>query len=528
MKYIFISLMLSTVLYSCNDFRNQAMRVIYEGSIEVSALLEAPAITVDTLHLRGASKDVKLFYDQNKFKLGWSNANNRKQLIEAIHDLRYDGMGIAKYNIDILEGYNSRYDSLSSSDKVKSDIYFTKAYSSATDHLFNGVLNPRRLYNDWDIDKKELNTSATLLLALSNEAVGGTFDSLRTKQKVYTNYRNKLKALYELELDTLKVFKSIKLYDTLPSVIALKKHLMFLNQYEPVGDVDGIYTKDFIAGLKKYQTKNKLIASGFLDDKTLQSINAEEELIKSKLIVNLERWRWFPQNLGENYILVNIPDYSLISVSKTDTIQKHKVVVGKVARKTPILSSVLTTVVINPTWTVPPTIKKNDLIPSAQSNLSYFSSRNFTIYDGNGKVVAPENWNAAKGMSYRYVQKGGVGNTLGRVKFMFKNNHAVYLHDTPSQWGFAKNDRSLSSGCIRVEAPFELAQFIFDIEETNLTKEKIDEVLDSQKTSNYSVSKVPIEIHQLYWTAQVDQKGRIVFYNDVYDYDANLYKRLLN
>lgn len=504
------------------------MRVVYDNSTNVNALLETPAITVDSLLLKDASEDVKLFYEQNNFKLGWSIAENRMQLIRAIHELRYDGIGIAKYNIDILEGYSKRYEDLTAKDKAKSDVYFSKAYISATQHLFNGVLNARRLYNDWEIDKKELNTSATLLLALENEAVGSSFDSLRTKQPMYANYRGKLQQLYALDIDTLKVFKNTKINDTVLNSVALKNHLNFLNNVTPSATTDAVYTKDFAASVKKYQTKNKLNPTGFLDDKTINQIASDEQLIKSKLIVNLERWRWFPQDFGAHYILVNIPDYNLVSVSNNDTIQKHKVVVGKIERKTPILSSKLTTIVINPTWTVPPTILKNDLIPSAKANLGYFASRNFTIYDSKGKVTSPENWNSAKGTSYRYVQKGGVGNTLGRVKFMFNNNHAVYLHDTPSKWGFAKNQRNLSSGCIRVEKPFELAQFVFDIEQTNLTKEKIDEVLASEKTSNYGVSKVPVEIHQLYWTIQINQKGQITYYNDVYEYDENLYKRLLN
>lgn len=528
MKYLFVCILMSSLLYSCNNFGKQAMQIIYDDSVDVNALDTTPAIVVDTLQLRNASDEVKSFYEKNEYKLGWASATNRKQLVDAIYSLQYDGLGIAKYNIDIIEGYHKRYETLSNEDKVKADVYFSNAYTKAIDHLLNGMLNARRLYNDWDIDRKELNPSSTMLLALSNEAIANSFDSIRPKQDMYTKYRTKMEGLYALEQDTLKVFKGTKLNDTLLSIVAVKKHLSFLNYLKDVDTSDVTYNAAIAAGVKKYQANNKLTPSGYLDDKTKQTILAEEELIKKKLMVNLERWRWFPREFGEHYILINIPDFHLVAVSNNDTIQKLKIVVGKTERKTPILSSKLTTVVINPTWTVPPTIMKNDLIPSAKSNLGYFASRNFTIYNSAGKVVEPANWNADKGTSYRYVQKGGVGNTLGRIKFMFNNNHAVYLHDTPSKWGFDKNQRALSSGCVRVQNPFDLAQFVFDIEETNLSKEKVKEVLDSEKTSNYGTSKVPIEIHQLYWTMQIDKKGQITYINDLYEYDDNLYKRLLN
>ncbi|MDR0229451.1 MAG: L,D-transpeptidase family protein [Flavobacteriaceae bacterium] len=528
MKYLFVCVLMSSVLYSCNNIGNQAMRIIYDDSVDISALETTPSIIVDTLQLKNSSEEVKSFYEKNEYKLGWDNANNRKQLVDAIYSLQYDGIKIAKYNIDILEGYHKRYETLSNADKIKADIYFSNAYTKAIDHLLNGMLNARNLYNDWDIDRKELNPSSTMLLALSNEAISTTFDSVRPKQEIYAKYRSKLEQLYALEQDSLITFKGAKLNDTILSIVAVKKHLSFLNYLKDVDTSDVTYNTAIANSVKKYQTKNKLTPNGYLDDKTKQTILAEEEMIKKKLVVNLERWRWFPREFGEHYILVNIPDFHLVAVSNNDTVQKLKVVVGKPERKTPILSSKLTTVVINPTWTVPPTIMKNDLIPSAKANLGYFASRNFTIYNSAGKVVEPANWNSEKGTSYRYVQKGGVGNTLGRIKFMFNNNHAVYLHDTPSKWGFDKNQRGLSSGCVRVQNPFDLAQFVFDIEKTNLSKEKVQEVLESQKTSNYGTSKVPIEIHQLYWTVQVDNKGQITYFNDLYEYDDNLYSRLLN
>jgi murein L,D-transpeptidase YcbB/YkuD len=115
---------------------------------------------------------------------------------------------------------------------------------------------------------------------------------------------------------------------------------------------------------------------------------------------------------------------------------------------------------------------------------------------------------------------------LGRIKFLFKNNHAVYLHDTPSKWNFDIDKRSLSSGCVRVQDPFDLAQYVFEIVGNDISQDKINEILKSEKTNNISVSKVPVQIHQLYWTIQIDKNGKIKLLDDLYDLDKDLYKKL--
>ncbi|MBB1139630.1 murein L,D-transpeptidase [Myroides sp. WP-1] len=527
-QIILPAVLLTWVLTSCGEKEKQAMRVIYGENPEVEALLEVPNIQFDSLKTSKLKEDVQLFYKNNNYHLGWSNELNRQQLLTSVADLKLDGIKISPNELLRLSDLNTTYDSLGDEDKIQADFLFSSMYVNTLNRLYNGSVNAKRIYGDWEITPKPLNTSATMLLALEHKNIALTYDSIRTKQLVYTNLRNKLSSLYALEKDTLKPFKQAKINDTIPELIALKKHFIFLDQVADSVSSDAIYTRAIAQSIKAFQTKKKLNVTGYTDNKTIAAILQDENTLKEKIIVNLERWRWFPREFSDNYILVNIPAFSLVSVSKQDTIQQHKVVVGTKARKTPILSSTLTTVVLNPTWTVPPTIKKNDLVPKASGDLSYFSRLNFTIYDGNGKVVTPENWDATKGTSYRYVQKGGKGNTLGRVKFMFQNNHAVYLHDTPSQWGFARNDRNLSSGCVRVQDPFDLTAYIFAQAATNLTKEQVDKIIESQETKSVSVSNNPIDVHLLYWTVQVDNQGKFTYFKDIYQYDEELYKRLVN
>lgn len=525
-KLLLPTVLLTCALSSCGERSKQAMRVIYGENEIVEALNEVPNIQFDSLKTSTLQEDVRLFYKNNDYHLGWFHAENRQQLIESVGDLKFDGINITPKSLDTLVNLNATYEQLEEADKIQADFLFSTMYVNTLDHLFNGSVRAKRLYGDWEITPKPLNTSATMLLALEHKNIGLTYDSIRTKQPVYTQLRNKLSAYYSLEKDSLKPFKQAKLNDTIPELIALKKHLIFLDQLADSIETNAIYDKGTAQSIKAFQTQKKLNATGVTDTKTIDALLREENNLKEKIIVNLERWRWFPREFSTHYILVNIPAYSLVSVSNQDTIQQHKVVVGTAARKTPILSSTLTTVVLNPTWTVPPTIKKNDLVPKASNDLSYFSRLNFTIYNSQGKVVSPENWDASKGTSYRYVQKGGQGNTLGRVKFMFQNNHAVYLHDTPSQWGFARNNRNLSSGCVRVQNPFDLTTYIFELASPTLTKEEVEKIVATQETKSVSVSETPIDVHLLYWTVQVDSKGHITYFQDIYKYDEELYKRL--
>jgi len=213
-------------------------------------------------------------------------------------------------------------------------------------------------------------------------------------------------------------------------------------------------------------------------------------------------------------------------VKDGDTIERKRVVVGKDKRKTPILSSTFSNIVFNPTWTVPPTILKEDLTPSATSDRSYFAARDITIYDYKGNVVSPEKWNPEKAKGYRYVQAPGHGNSLGNVKFNFPNHYTVYLHDTNHRDYFGRNYRSLSSGCVRVENPLLLAAYMLD-DGKNWSLEKIDELIASKKTTSINL-KQKIKLHQLYWTASLTDKGELDFRADIYNLDRDLYKKLRN
>lgn len=254
---------------------------------------------------------------------------------------------------------------------------------------------------------------------------------------------------------------------------------------------------------------------------------SHEGFLRKKVWINLERAKWLQPDLGESYVWINLPEYRLQLVENGKTIETHKVIIGKKERKTPILSSSFSGIIINPKWTVPPTILKNDVVPKASANRGYFASNRLTIFDKkSGKQVDPENWNPANYSAYRYVQQTGKLNSLGQIKFDFPNAHMVYLHDTNNRMRFAENQRALSSGCVRVEHPFDLAESIFKIEGVSILRNEIDTLVNREKTKNIKLNK-KVNVHQVYFTAVIDSTGNIQLYNDVYSLDNRLYKRLI-
>jgi L,D-transpeptidase YcbB len=266
-----------------------------------------------------------------------------------------------------------------------------------------------------------------------------------------------------------------------------------------------------------------LVADGVIGKITVTSLNFSKKQRREQIIANLERWKWFPRAMGKEYLIINIPDYRLSLVKNQDTLRTHKVIVGRQKRKTPVLSSKLAQAIFNPTWTVPPTILREDVIPAILKDHNYLAQTNIKLYDLNGNFVPASQWRLWNANNYRYVQSPGTFNSLGMVKLTFPNRFSIYLHDTNHREFFTKAERSLSSGCVRVDNPMELTEYLLD-DAKNWNLEKITETLQSEKTKYINIKK-EVFIHILYWTAW-SEKNTLIFRDDIYNLDADLYDKL--
>jgi murein L,D-transpeptidase YcbB/YkuD len=282
-------------------------------------------------------------------------------------------------------------------------------------------------------------------------------------------------------------------------------------------------------GIKRFQERHGLKPDGVVGNNTLEALNVPVEKRIEQLLINLERIRWVYRDTDPEYILVNIASF-YANYAHIDTILwRARAQVGKERRKTPIFKANLEYIVINPTWTVPPTILKRDVLPAIKRDRSYLTRKNMKIVNRQGQIVNPDkiDWTSYTGSNFPYTirQDPGPTNALGRVKYIFPNKHFVFLHDTPSKALFDRETRTFSSGCIRVQNPFKLAEALLR-DEAEWSPEKINEVLKSEKTKTIYLKR-PVSVFLLYATAfpSLDYSS-IHFRDDVYNRDPAVLKGL--
>jgi murein L,D-transpeptidase YcbB/YkuD len=292
-------------------------------------------------------------------------------------------------------------------------------------------------------------------------------------------------------------------------------------RYSLSDTVSTILDKELVIKLKIFQEDWGLNPDGVIGRATLERLNCLPYKLIGQLKVNMERFRWLPLIVNKKRIIVNIADYRLDLISGTDTLISMKVAVGKETRPTPVFNEQLTYIVFSPTWTIPPTILHDDIIPELLKGPEYLTKRNMKLFGNNGSVLAYKDvdWSVITKDNFPYMvrQDPGYGNALGQVKFMFPNNYNVYIHDTPSKGSFASEERDISSGCIRVENPFDLAVLLLsDIPEWTALNIR---TAMQQDTERIVMLKIPVDVVLIYLTAWTDGKDRIQFRKDVYQRD---------
>jgi L,D-transpeptidase YcbB len=291
---------------------------------------------------------------------------------------------------------------------------------------------------------------------------------------------------------------------------------------------ENIFDEDLKNAVISFQKKHGLYADGIVGAQTQRFLNVSANKKIAIIRLNLERMRWLPRNLGEKYLLVNIPDYRLKLYENDEVKLNMAVIVGDSKFPTPIFSDKMSYVVLNPNWNIPDSIAKNELIPKLLKDPNYLADKGIDIYAGwNGGTEKIDSKDVLDGAilqdeeylrSFRFSQNSNKDNPLGKMKFMFPNKHAVYIHDTPAKYLFANARRAFSHGCIRLSKPQDLLTTIAN-EDPNLDINKANEIL-ANETSEKSIGlnkKIPI--HIVYITSWVDENGVLQFREDIYNFD---------
>jgi len=492
-----------------------------------TAYLKTIALPIDDALLSKQPKEVQQFYAQHDNRTVWTKDADRIAIIAAVADAGSDGLMPEDYNHTYLKEFEN-LKTITEEECMRYDLMLTQSLRTLATHLFKGKLKPSGVYYDWALAPKKFDSGKILAEAVQNHNINDIVARCRPRHATYGALRNSLGYLNSLPDDNAVaaiVFeKNLSLNDSTATVGLVKQRLAYWGDLTAEKASGNSFDKATRSAVKKFQARHGIYPDGVVNSSTMQALNFTKEQRREQVIANLERWRWFPYEFGERSIVVNIPTYTLsILENGKDTLQTYKVIVGKPDRRSPVLHSVLNNLVINPTWTVPPTYLAKDLVPAAIKDTAHFSHLNMKIMYKGEEISAAE-WDSAIADHYVYVQSPGDHNSLGRIKFNFQNGFYVYLHDTNHREYFNKGYRALSSGCVRVQDPFKLAEYVLDNEKAGWTPEKVQEIVATNETQSIGIKK-PIHVHQLYWTAWMDKDG-LQFRPDIYNLDKVLYNKL--
>lgn len=288
---------------------------------------------------------------------------------------------------------------------------------------------------------------------------------------------------------------------------------------KPAVSASTVYTPDLVDGVKRFQQMYGLEADGVIGSSTREALNMAPQIRAAVLALNIQRLRLLPDVINTG-IFVNIPDFSMAYYVGGELILESRVIVGSKARKTPLMSSALNNVVVNPPWNVPSKLIREDIVPKAKRDPEYLKRAGYTVYDGWGngaEAVDPSTIDWSEGSSnYRLQQAPGRGNALGRFKFNMPNNDAIYLHDAPNHGLFNRSMRALSSGCIRVNKASELANML--LTDAGWDDAKIQGTLKRGNTTYAPIrEKIPVQLY--YMTSWISTDGNPEFRADIYGYD---------
>ncbi len=486
----------------------------------------------------GENAAIRTLYVRRQYRAVWSDERGPTRLADdlvgALRRADREGLRSDDYQLADIEAaltaLRAPGAAITPDQLAKLDLLLTSAFLDYGSHLLAGRVRPD-LRPAGLARRPSPDMVAALQAALESEDIAGTLDTLAPRHDGYRRLRDALARYRAVAAEggwpAIPDGPVLRRGDRSPRVTALRQRLR--EDDTRISRGDDVFDEDVEAALKSFQRRHGLEPDGTVGPATRTALNVPIERRIAQMELNLERSRWLPQDLGRRHILVNIAAFELQVVNGRDVELAMRVVVGHPDNRTPLLTDTIQYLVLNPYWHVPRDIAAGELLPKVRENASYLAQQRLRVFTDSGpdaREVDPAtvDWSAVTSSDFPFVlrQDPGAFNSLGRVKFMFPNPFSVYLHDTPARGLFNQAERDLSHGCIRVEQPVELAEYLLR-QTGRWNRAALVRALDDTAAVDLEVQlPEPMPVHLYYWTAWADEDGTVQFRRDIYGDDAPL------
>ncbi len=488
------------------------------------------------------------FYARRQYRPAWFAPEDgfalAEELVQCLEDARHDGLPPQDYHLEPIRTLlQTAHQQAAAGRPLDTDVHadleflLTDAFLTLGSHLRAGRVNPETLDSEWIIQIDPGGDLGQILeRAIDLRRIGEALEGLRPPHPEYAALKEALKRVRTVgeAADRPRLPEKAIWERGQAGEIAerLRERLRLSGDLpQAPGGAGADADLELFEGLRRFQERHGLEADGRMGAQTLQALNVPLKERARQVELNLERWRWLPHELGMRHLRVNVPRFDLAVIEDDREVMRMRVVVGRHYRRTPVFSSFLDHLVFNPDWNIPTRIAVQDILPKARKDPAYLRReqiRVFESWDRGAAELDPDgiDWTEVTDQGFRYKLRKDPGphNDLGRVKFMFPNRFAVYLHDTPSKRLFDRSMRGFSSGCIRIEKPVDLAEYVLR-DSPGWPRDAVIAAMDSGANRTVRLPR-KIPVHLIYMTAGVNSEGRLQFWPDIYQRDPMLDRAL--
>ena len=471
---------------------------------------------------------LRKFYEARGYKPAWLTRTDG--VVKSIQSMSADGLDPAGYHLGAIESRLEKRDRSAESEAAL-DLLLADAVARMVSDVRYGRVRPSQVNPAWNADPREGAPPLDSILTVVARA-GSVERAIDEQRPQHFIYRGLVRALAQLQQIDAKggwprVSSGRKLS---PSAVdarvpTLRRRLAISGEYTSSAPADSNrYDPNLVRAVKIFQVRHRLKETGIVDQATIDALNVSPKSLAAQVRANLERARWVLSGLGQDFLLVNLPAFKAYLIRGNKNVWESRTQIGEEAMQTPTFRAQIKTVVFNPDWSVPESILKNEILTQMREGKNVIDRQGLVIYDASNNPVDPSSidWANADSTNFPYSikQPPGDDNALGKVKFLFPNKYAIYLHDTPNQQLFEANRRTFSHGCIRIENAVDLAERLLQGQD-DWSRPRIEQAIAQRSTMDVQVGN-PLPILIVYWTVSVGYSGDLRYAQDIYNLDAPL------